>query len=156
MRSMEKMPGTESKRASDGSTARLPVFVYGTLRPGQKNYPRYLGGRTLRETPAAIEGRLYYVSGEGYPYLLPGGGTVRGVLAELRPELYGPTLLELDQLEEYDPQNEARSVYLRRRAAVTLGGGRRAEAWVYYWNRREDAGERIESGDFCLRDSSEG
>jgi gamma-glutamylcyclotransferase (GGCT)/AIG2-like uncharacterized protein YtfP len=146
--------GTGPGPAKD--TVRLPVFVYGTLRPGQKNYTTFLAGRTLRETPAVIKGRLFYVEDGGYPYLLPGGGTVRGDLIELRSETYQDTLRALDELEEYDPCNEAPSVYLRRRARVTAEDGRETVAWVYYWNRREYAGKRIEDGDFGARDASEG
>jgi len=130
---------------------RLPVFVYGTLRPGQKNYPRYLQGRTLREYPATIHGRLYFVADGGYPYLKPGEGTVTGELLELNPASYDETLYELDLLEEYDPQDEGHSVYLRRKSTVTLSQGKQVAAWVYYWNLPETTGEEIESGDFSDR-----
>jgi gamma-glutamylcyclotransferase (GGCT)/AIG2-like uncharacterized protein YtfP len=153
---MKKKPEKESKEKPAGDLTQLPVFVYGTLRPGQKNYAPFLAGRTLREAPATIEGRLFFVTGEGYPYLLPGGGTVRGDLVELRPEVYEATLRSLDRLEEYDSRNEPGSVYLRRRGRVTLLSGREVLAWVYYWNGLEDAGDRVEGGDFGNREGSEG
>jgi gamma-glutamylcyclotransferase (GGCT)/AIG2-like uncharacterized protein YtfP len=130
---------------------QLPVFVYGTLRPGQKNYPRYLQGRTLREHSATIRGLLYFVPDGGYPYLRPGEGTVSGELLELDPESYDETLYELDLLEEYDPQDEERSVYLRRKTTVTLSQGEQVTAWAYYWNVAKITGEKIESGDFSDR-----
>ena len=152
---MVKFPEKEL-REGQKTKAQLPVFVYGTLRPGQKNYFPFLGGRILRETPATIEGRLFYVRGEGYPYLLPGGGIVRGDLVELRPEKYDQTLRELDDLEEFDPQDEPESIYLRRRGRVTPEEGKDVVAWVYFWNLKEDAGERVESGDFRDVAGSEG
>lgn len=129
---------------------RLPVFVYGTLRPGGKNYPRYLEGRTVREMPATAEGELFFVAEGGYPYVVPGTGEVQGELVEIDPALYGETLRDLDGLEEYDPKDEAGSVYLRRRTSVRLADGKVAEAWIYYWNGLEE-GVRIGSGDFRRR-----
>jgi gamma-glutamylcyclotransferase (GGCT)/AIG2-like uncharacterized protein YtfP len=130
----------------------LPVFVYGTLRPGQKNYARHLQGKTVREAPASCAGLLFVLPEEGYPYLLPGRGTVQGELLFLAPAIYEQTLRRLDVLEEYDPGSEATSAYLRRRATVRLAGGEEYQAWVYYWNR-SPAGELVVSGDFldsCL------
>ena len=76
------------------------LFVYGTLRPGEKNYPAYLAGGTLREEPASVTGLLCYDAVEGYPYLLPGAGRVAGELMTLDPAAYLPTLDALDALEE--------------------------------------------------------
>lgn len=131
----------------DHSRNRLPVFVYGTLRPGEKNYPAYLQGNTVRELPASVAGELHFAAEGGYPYLIAGAGTVQGELITLDPGRYAAILRRLDELEEYDPGNEPGSVYLRRRAVVRLTGGGTAEAWVYYWNG-ERCGERIASGDF--------
>ncbi len=129
----------------------LPVFVYGTLRPGEKNYSRFLAGRTTAELPGTVAGELFFVRDEGYPYLQPGTGRVRGELIELHPDHYFATLAALDLLEEYDPGDAAHSVYLRRRAPVRLADGTEREAWVYYWNRPELQGERIASGDYRER-----
>ena len=91
------------------SAPRLPVFVYGTLRYGEKNYPRYLAGRTTAELPGTVAGELFFVVDGGYPYLAPGKGWVHGELMELEPQHYTATLSNLDALEEYDPQNEQHS-----------------------------------------------
>lgn len=134
----------------------LPVFVYGTLRRGEKNYPRYLRGRTLREVPARVAGTLYLAAEGGYPYLLAkgDGGTVVGELMYLDPACYGETLRSLDLLEEYDSAAEAESVYLRRRGTVMVEGEGPASAWIYYWNGPGDAGRRIVGGDFGNRRGS--
>jgi gamma-glutamylcyclotransferase (GGCT)/AIG2-like uncharacterized protein YtfP len=126
---------------------QLPVFVYGTLRPGQKNYRRYLQGKTVREAAACCDGRLFVLPEEGYPYLLPGAGRVWGELIFLAPAAYAQTLRQLDALEEYDPDQEATSVYLRRRATVRLTAGEEYQSWVYYWNR-PSLGTPVASGDF--------
>jgi gamma-glutamylcyclotransferase (GGCT)/AIG2-like uncharacterized protein YtfP len=127
---------------------KIPVFVYGTLRPGEKNYSHYLAGRTVSEVPATAEGQLYYIADGGYPYVEPGPGTVSGELIYLDPRRYEPTLQAIDALEEYDPGDERQSIYLRRRTSVTLSDGRSTAAWIYYWNCPSIAGARIASGDF--------
>lgn len=139
------------KRRGMGNIENLPVFVYGTLRPGQKNYPRYLRGRTRRERSATISGQLYFVEDGGYPYLTPGRGEVFGDLMELCPSRCEEVLREVDRLEDYDPLDEEHSVYLRRKTEADLGNGERVTAWVYYWNRPEVKGKRIFSGDFTRR-----
>jgi gamma-glutamylcyclotransferase (GGCT)/AIG2-like uncharacterized protein YtfP len=131
--------------------ARLPIFVYGTLRPGEKNYPRHLAGRTVGEVAATAAGLLYFVADGGYPYLEPGPGWVAGELVYLDQRRYEQTLREIDALEEYDPADEAHSVYLRRRATVTLPDGSRTPAWIYYWNCPQIVGVRIACGDFRHR-----
>lgn len=135
--------------ATDPSPLRyLPVFVYGTLRSGEKNYPRFLAGRTTSEFPGTVAGELFFVRDGGYPYLIPGSGRVRGELMVLAPSQYAATLASLDTLEEYDPRDEAHSVYLRRTASVRLDNGGERLAWVYYWNLPEVMGEPVVSGDF--------
>ena len=129
----------------------LPVFVYGTLRPGQKNYSRYLRGRTLRERPAAVCGRLFFMDDGGYPYLTAGREGVVGELMEISPEHYDAVLRGLDELEEYDHLDEEHSVYLRRKTEVILEDGERVTAWTYYWNGPR-TGRRIGSGDFTRRE----
>ncbi|BCR03826.1 gamma-glutamylcyclotransferase [Desulfuromonas versatilis] len=145
-------PETDEK--TEARQQRLPIFVYGTLRPGEKNYPRFLKGRTIAERRGSVEGRLYYVAEGGYPYLLPEPGRVWGELLELAAGSYAETLAALDGLEEYDPRNEPDSVYLRRQTLVTIEGEERVRAWVYYWNCPDVEGRLIPSGDF--KDRSEG
>jgi len=129
----------------------LPVFVYGTLRRGEKNYAEYLAGCTVREEPATAKGRLFYVADGGYPYLERGPGTVTGELIHLDPECYRKTLQRLDELEEYDPSDEANSVYLRRETAVSLVDGTLVTAWAYYWNSPQIVGIPIADGNFRSR-----
>jgi len=123
------------------------VFVYGTLRQGEKNYDHYLAGRTTAELSGTVAGELFFVIDGGYPYLTQGKGRVHGELMELQPRLYSATLGNLDALEEYDPQDEPHSVYLRRTTSVRLADGSERLAWVYYWNLPERHGVKIASGD---------
>ncbi len=114
--------------------SQLPLFVYGTLKPGGLNYRAYLSGRTLAECPACIdEAALYNL---GYcPGLVIGSGLARsveqvqGMLITIRPELYGQTLRHVDSLEEYAPGNPwnwyERIIHPVRTHNATV------EAWVY-------------------------
>ena len=127
------------------------VFVYGTLRRGEKNHADHLAGRYGAWTPATLRGRLFFEPREGYPYLLPGRETVRGEVFELAPDTAAATLRALDRLEDYDPANESASLYLRRRADARLADGQRLRVWVYYWNGPE-IGEPVPDGDFSKRE----
>lgn len=130
------------------SPENLPLFVYGTLRPGEKNHRRYLQGRIVRSCPAVVRGRLFFVLDGGYPYLQPGDSTVKGDLVFLQPASRQATMAEIDRLEEYDPGNERGSVYLRRRTRARTADGAMHTAWVYYWNCPGIEGTPIASGDF--------
>ncbi|MCC9704364.1 gamma-glutamylcyclotransferase [Streptomyces sp. MNU76] len=57
----------------------LPVFVYGTLRPGEPNHDLFLRGRTAAEEPARMRGMALY-DGPGYPYAVErlGDGAAHG------------------------------------------------------------------------------
>lgn len=128
----------------------LPLFVYGTLRPGESNYVRLLAGRTLLEKAAVISGSLYYVPEEDYPYLLAGSERVQGDLLILAEESYAATLQAVDRLEDYDPLRESTSLYLRRTHPVNCDG-EEILAWVYFWNSLEMPGRLLAEGDFRLR-----
>ncbi len=126
-----------------------PVFVYGTLRRGQKNYGRFLEGRTCREIEAEAPGILFYETDGGHPYVIPGEGKVAGELMFLASDTYAETLEQLDALENYDPNREEESLYIRRRCLVFPRSGGVITAWMYFWNRQpEIRGRRITSGDF--------
>ena len=130
---------------------RLPVFVYGTLLPGETNYDTFLKGKTVSERPASVRGVLYLADTGDYPFLRAEEGTVQGVLMDIRPECFIDTLRALDGLEEYFPHDEDASVYLRRESAIRLENGKEVRAWVYYWNETETTGNRLDNGDFRQR-----
>lgn len=109
----------------------LPFFVYGTLRPGERNHDLFLRGRVLSEEPGRLPGvRLY--EGPGYPYAVEEpGGVVAGELVTARPEAYEELLAELDRLEGYLPGGP-RNLYERvLRNVLREGDGAAVRAWVY-------------------------
>lgn len=76
------------------------VFVYGTLKPGGRYWPRFCEGKVSCVVPARIRGELYDL-GVGYPaYLERGKGWVEGcVLTFQRAEDFA----RVDWLEGYSP-----------------------------------------------------
>lgn len=129
---------------------RLPLFVYGTLRPGAANFASYLGPCAISSRPATVRGRLF-LHDEGYPFLTAGDGTVRGEIIEVTAECWEETIARLDELEEYAPDDEAGSLYLRRRVVAQTADGTRVSAWTYLWNRPEETGRRLPDGDWLHR-----
>ncbi|MFJ5560273.1 gamma-glutamylcyclotransferase family protein [Streptomyces sp. NPDC093250] len=109
----------------------LPFFVYGTLRPGERNHDLFLRGRTLSEEPGRLPGATLY-EGPGYPYAVEEpGGTVSGELVTALPEAYPGLLAELDRLEGYVPGGP-RNLYERVvREVLREADGTAVRAWVY-------------------------
>ncbi|MGW3492210.1 gamma-glutamylcyclotransferase family protein [Streptomyces sp. NPDC001020] len=134
---------------------RLPFFVYGTLRPGERNHDRLLRGRVRSEEPGLLPGAVLY-EGPGYPYAVAEeGGTVSGEIVTALPEAYGELLGALDRLEEYVP-GDPRSLYERVARDVTAADGRTVRAWVYLAApavaaRLRAHGRPIEGGDWLAR-----
>jgi gamma-glutamylcyclotransferase (GGCT)/AIG2-like uncharacterized protein YtfP len=112
----------------------MPFFVYGTLIPGQENYPRFLAGRTLQETPSSIRGAVLYTEGR-YPYLVVDStlaqpsDEVSGYLIHIKPHLYDAVLEHVDQLEGYRAYKTANWYERVCREIQTERGNVRA--WVY-------------------------
>ncbi|MFE3030608.1 gamma-glutamylcyclotransferase family protein [Streptomyces canus] len=139
------------------TSARLPFFVYGTLRPGEANHDLFLRGRVRSEEPGRLTGALLY-DGPGYPYVVevPDGGPVFGELVTADPKEYDELLATLDELEEYAP-GDPRNLYERvAREVVRVADGTAVRAWVYVAApsvaaRLRTHGKLIESGDWLLR-----
>jgi gamma-glutamylcyclotransferase (GGCT)/AIG2-like uncharacterized protein YtfP len=113
---------------------QLPFFVYGTLRPGEPNYARFLAGQTASEAPAVLAGAALFTEGP-YPFLvmasdvLRPGDVVQGEIIALRPAVHELVLADLDGLEGYVPGRE-HNLYERIEVEVATSAGPR-RAWVY-------------------------
>lgn len=112
----------------------LPFFVYGSLKPGEANYARYLAGNVLREEIAWLPGAALYTPGP-YPFLLlappssPSNEQVHGVLITITPTVYRRILAQLDHLENYS-LGRANNLYERVALDVQSAAGS-VRAWVY-------------------------
>lgn len=141
-----------SKEAMCGS---IPVFVYGTLRPGEGNWP-LLAAHATATTEARLADHALYGLRLGFPYAVAqAGASVHGDLVEIDPRRYGDALADLDRLEGYR-RGDTHNHYERRFVTVEANGTRRP-AWVYLdsaWARRRlTAAEQITSGDWRARDT---
>lgn len=107
----------------------LKVFVYGTLQPGEVNFPRYCAPHHPHIEKALIPGKLYQLP-VGYPALTPEPGWVEGYLLQFADP---GVLVNLDVLEDYQPgRSPSLNEYQRLQAPVyTETKTILTEAWVY-------------------------
>lgn len=83
------------------TTAQLPIFCYGTLRPGHGNSTLWQGMATARyDGRARVLGRRLVTNG-GFPYMLRSGPTDQavGTLIFPKADLYDHVLARMDALE---------------------------------------------------------
>jgi len=109
----------------------IRVFVYGSLKPGEKNYNRYCRGRVQAEQEAIVQGNLFDLPHLGYPAMTPGEGWVYGYLLSFGD---ADLLAALDQLEDYEADRPlAENEYYREWIGV-MGGDRQplGAAWCYF------------------------
>ncbi|MFD9863027.1 gamma-glutamylcyclotransferase family protein [Streptomyces alboflavus] len=126
--------------ALDPHAEHLPFFVYGTLRPGERNHAAHLAGRITSPTPAHLPDTALY-DGPGYPYAVetPAAGPVHGDLVTPLPTAYAAVRAALDRLEDYAP-GDPHNLYERVAREVRCADGVWRRAWVYV------AGERLAEG----------
>ncbi|MFK4148263.1 gamma-glutamylcyclotransferase family protein [Streptomyces sp. NPDC004065] len=134
----------------------LPFFVYGTLRPGERNHDGLLRGRVSAAHPARLHGAVLY-DGPGYPFLVEQpGGAVRGELLTAAAGEYASLLDALDRLEGHVPGDPG-SLYERvQREVLRETDGTAVRAWVYVAGpsiapRLRARGALIEGGDWLNR-----
>lgn len=114
----------------------LRVFVYGTLKPGERYYDRYCAGKVIEETPAFTLGKIYHLPIFGYPAMIPGDGKVQGYLLTFaKPEF----LPDLDGLEDYLPdRSPEQNLYNRREVEIyDRSGISQGLAWVYFMTQEQ-------------------
>ena len=117
------------------------VFVYGLLMQGHELHHHLEGGRFVGE--GRVDGAL--VSLGRYPGLIEGSGSVRGELYRFADL---PSVLDvLDDIEEFEPTDPSRSLYLRIATTAHTQEGD-IEVWVYRYNGPMDAAVPISSGDW--------
>ena len=110
-----------------------------------------------RRRRAGIDDKLTYI-GRGsiqaalfdlgiYPAAVPATeGAVWGEVYEMSDP--AAVLHALDDIEGYRADDPDRSLYRRAQADVVLPDGRRAQAWVYFYNAPLGQAPRIPSGDY--------
>ena len=108
----------------------LPFFVYGTLLPNQPNYYQWQEA-VVDVQPATLPNATLYDMGS-YPMLIEQPESfVTGAIIEIAPDQYDAVLQRIDTLENYHPDDEAQSMYLRRTRTVIKTDGSECSAMVY-------------------------
>lgn len=127
----------------------LPLFVYGTLRPGQQRWS--LIEDMVEDTqPGLLRGYRMFHLPEGYPALIEapeGQGRAVGDLLLPRGGMEADFYAATDQIECYNPE-EPNSLYKR---VVAGTGHARAFLYVYHPDRAkavEERGELVPHGNW--------
>jgi len=121
----------------------LKIFVYGTLKPGERNYQTYCGDRVITAVPALVTGKLFILPA-GYPALVwaEPAGWVQGFLLTFATN---EPLQFLDRLEDYQENRPAaENLYQRRQVTVFSPDLKKlpialAQAWVYLMEQKQIA-----------------
>ena len=120
-----------------------PLLVtYGTLMQAAGGFERLGVADQVSVVGACrFEGRLHDFG--RFPGAVPGAGTVYGELVRLSD---AQAWTGLDRYEGYDPDNEAASLFVRRRVSLTAPADQ--TAWVYWYNDDPGDAPRVPSGDW--------
>lgn len=125
------------------SGARL--FVYGTLRKGFRSHDllRRFHARLIGR--GSIRGRLYDLG--NYPGAVSSAHNTERVYGEVyflpQPE---SAFRVLDKFEGFDPTRPESNEFERSETTVTLAGGHKVQAWVYWLSGVHTSGRRIQAG----------
>ena len=123
------------------------VFVYGLLMRGHELHHHMESGEFVGE--GRVDGVL--ISLGRYPGLIEGPGTVRGELYRFADL---PSALDvLDDVEEFEPTDPSRSLYLRIAMRAKTDDGD-VDAWVYRYNGPTEGAQLIRSGDWSTASKS--
>lgn len=135
---------------------QLPIFTYGTLRPGHHNFG-LLADVVVATMPATTEG-LQLLDAGPYPYAVYGPGRVHGDLITVGIDDFATTLADLDRLEGFDRHSPAHSHYQRVTTQVTTATGDVVLAWVYVAGPTTDTSDcvPIPGGDWAARPATPG
>ena len=123
-----------SLRAVSPTDPQRPVFVYGTLRPGQPNWDRLLAGSSERVIPGRLSGVDLLDCGR-YPAAVerPDAAGAVGEVVWVRAGEWPEVLAALDYLEGYDPADPNPLFERIVRSVDTTEGS--LECWVYVAGR---------------------
>ncbi|WP_035986794.1 gamma-glutamylcyclotransferase [Leptolyngbya sp. KIOST-1] len=108
------------------------LFVYGTLKPGERAFEPFCAPHLVASQQALAMGRLYHLP-LGYPAMTREAGWVQGVLLTFPS---AACLQPIDAFEDYDPDRPAASEYQRDRHPVfTPQRQPLCTAWIYTMTR---------------------
>ncbi len=116
------------------------VFVYGTLRRGEKRHAALANARFVGE--GTVSGFVMYEPA-GYPGIVEGDGIIVG-------EVYAVDAATLRSLDHIEAVEEGLS--RRECAMIELNDGRTLKCELYLYNRGVVGCTAVPSGDWLMRD----
>ncbi|PSO50875.1 MAG: hypothetical protein BRC31_07070 [Actinobacteria bacterium QS_5_72_10] len=120
-----------------------PVFIYGTLRPGEANH--HLVADAACTAPAWLADHALHGHGLVFPYITAQPGAwVRGDVVWPAEGSQGELLTRLDQLEGFVATGHPANHYDRVARPCRLDTGQQVDAWVYLAG--PDARARLATG----------
>jgi gamma-glutamylcyclotransferase (GGCT)/AIG2-like uncharacterized protein YtfP len=121
------------------------LFVYGTLKRGEKNHRQLVAHQVRFLGEGRIRGRLFRIKGASFPGAARTASRryVRGELYELASP--DKALKKLDKFEGTDE-----GLFVRKLADVWIGR-RKTKAWTYFYPGRKDQALAIPGGSFRVR-----
>lgn len=132
----------------EGDSCAARLFVYGTLRKGQRSHKVLAGLRARFMAKGYVQGCLYDLG--QYPGAVKGAGGSDRVFGEVyllvHPSLCFKTL---DRFEGFDPQKNQLNLFERSKTRVKLRGGEETDAWIYWLPNARRPGRLIPSGDYA-------
>lgn len=102
------------------------LFVYGTLKPGYRNYA-HIEQLVISSQPATTRGFLFDLG--SYPALVPGGDMIDGVILDVEPEAIQIT----DRIESFFPNSPNKSLYFRKKIIAQLDSQEELLVWTYVY-----------------------
>lgn len=112
----------------------IPIFVYGTLKPGEQAFEQWCAPHAIDPQPALAQGRLYHLP-VGYPAMTLETGWVQGVALRLTSQA---ALQRLDDFEDFFPDRPLESLYQRLHQTIyTLNRQPLTTAWTYVMARSQ-------------------
>ena len=123
----------------------LYIVFYGTLMVDSPQFKEMnLDHYLVFTCDCEIAGKIYDTQEEGehYPGLVPGSGTVKGQLFEIRDPSF---LTESDKWEEFNASEPSKSLYLRKAMHLKKPD---VDAWIYVYNKDVSGCPEIKSGDW--------
>ncbi len=116
----------------------LHLFTYGTLQPGQRNAHLLTPFASSHQRATCAGWQLWHLQApHNYPAIIQGQleDIIHGTLFSFEESLTTDILRRCDHLEEFDPCDPEKSLYLRQLTKVSvLNSPHPVDAHIYIWN----------------------
>jgi len=121
-----------------------PIFVYGTLKCGERNFNYFLKNKVDNIILAEVRGSLYNLG--AFPgYVDDSQDIVYGELMFINKEKYIDVLNGIDCLEGFYGSKNSLNMYNRKSVSVKTKDSE-CSAWIYVWGGNTNNVSKITNG----------